>query len=383
MEQNDQSRPTDDQSSTIWDLKDWERRLAPDIAQGSKENSGDSIDSDPGTRSVAHGSIPTYSDSESSLLLSVSREAMACEFEVLQNQHQYEQGTEAAVEALDLIQEVEGALSVYKPTSDFSRLNRAESQPTVVGIEALEVLSLGKFLHQVTSGTFDITAGTLSEAWGFSRRKGKLPTSKEIEESSSKVGSQHLQIDEENSRISLAQPGLQINPGGIGKGYALDLASQRLVSANVFDFMIHGGLSSIAARGSHRNADEPGWYVSLMHPLRPEQSLGRVRLMNKALATSGSGKQFFHFGGRRYSHIIDPRTGYPAEGTLSATVICTCAAIADALATAFFVMSLEEVGEFCKKRPYISAILVHQGSGKGLCIETFNCGEEIWSASSQ
>lgn len=320
---------------------------------------------------------------EERLLLSVARSAMACEFEVLLNQHQYPQGPERALAALDLVEHLELKLSVYKLHSDLSLLNRFGAQrPITVCADTLRLVQLACDLHQLTAGAFDLTAGSLSEAWGFSRRQGALPTPEQIAEALQVVGSQWIDIDAQRSQVALRKAGVKTNPGGIGKGYALDRAAGHLGHEGVKDFLIHGGLSSVVARGDRQHPDVGGgWLVSLRHPLRLEQVLGTIRLRNQALGTSGSGKQFFHFGGRRYSHIIDPRSGWPAEGLLSATVICASGAVADALATALFVMGRERAVEFCAANPQISAILLEHESPSGrLRIEAINVPEGQWAS---
>lgn len=319
---------------------------------------------------------------EERLLLSVARPAMACEFEVLLNQHQYPQGPERALAALDLIEHLELKLSVYKLHSDLSLLNRFGAQrPITVCSDTLRLVQLACDLHQLTGGAFDLTAGSLSEAWGFSRRQGALPTPEQIADALQVVGSHWIDIDAHSSQVALRKAGVKTNPGGIGKGYALDRAAAHLWDEGVKDFLIHGGLSSVIARGNRQHPHVGGgWLVSLRHPLRMEQVLGTIRLRNQALGTSGSGKQFFHFGGRRYSHIIDPRSGWPAQGLLSATVICASGAVADALATALFVMGRERAVEFCAAYPQISAILLEQESPSGrLRIEAINVPEGQWS----
>src|SRR5690606_4402755 len=125
-------------------------------------------------------------------------------------------------------------------------------------------------------------------------------------------------------------------------------------------FLLHGGNSSVLARGSSdatagSEHDDAGWWIGLRHPLRPDQRVGQVRLLNSALGTSGSGTQFFIHKGRRYGHILDPRSGWPAQNVLSTTVIAPTAAEADALATAFYVMGSSAVEEFCQRHPQISA----------------------------
>jgi thiamine biosynthesis lipoprotein len=125
--------------------------------------------------------------------------------------------------------------------------------------------------------------------------------------------------------------------------------------------------------------DTEGWTVALRHPLRHEQRLGEITLRDRALGTSGSGNQFFHFAGKRYGHVIDPRTGYPADGVLSATVLAPTAAQADALATAFFVMGPEDTLSFCQAHPELGALLVCPGEQIG-SVEILAVGidDSVW-----
>ncbi len=316
------------------------------------------------------------------LLLSVARAAMACEFEVLFNQFQYPKAADRACEALDLVEQLENRLSVYKPHSDLSILNRFGAQRAVpLSRDTLTLLLLAQDMHRLTNGAFDVTAGSLSEVWGFSRRQGVIPSSDQIAEALQCVGSELLKLDVPAGLGSVQRAGVRTNPGGIGKGYALDRAAQHLVQAGINDFMIHGGLSSVVARGDRQHPTTAGgWLVSLRHPWRVEQLLGTIRLRDNALGTSGSGKQFFHFGGQRYSHIIDPRSGWPAQGLLSTTVICRSGGVADALATALFVLGLEQAQEFCQANPEVSAILVVGDSGKTRPhVQTFNVDEGVWT----
>ena len=349
-------------------LVQWFQRLAPS-APSPNANAGDS----PKSRPTA---IPER------MLLSIARAAMACEFEVLLNQFQYPQGGDRAVEALDLIEQLESRLSVYKPRSDLSVLNRFGSQrPIPLSSDALALLQLAQDIHLWTGGAFDITAGSLSEAWGFSRRQGVMPSSEQIADALQVVGSQLLELDLSLGQGRLLRSGVKTNPGGIGKGYALDRAAQCLVAGGIDDFMIHGGLSSVVARGNRQHPQTGGgWLVSLRHPWRVEQVLGTIRLRDEALGTSGSGKQFFHIGGRRYSHIIDPRSGWPAQGLLSATVICRSGAVADALATALFVMGPEAAKNFCDTHPGIRAVLIVASDREAQPqMELINISSSQWS----
>jgi len=143
--------------------------------------------------------------------------------------------------------------------------------------------------------------------------------------------------------VSFRKSGLQLNSGGIGKGYALDRASEILEGDRIEDFLIHGGRSSVIAKGNRYDVDSQiGWRIAVSHPEQPKIQLGAIRLQNQALGTSGPANQFFYYNGVRYGHIIDPRSGWPACGMLSVTVIHPSAAWADALATGLYVLGPEQ-----------------------------------------
>jgi thiamine biosynthesis lipoprotein len=145
----------------------------------------------------------------------------------------------------------------------------------------------------------------------------------------------------------------------------LDRCAEHLRRAGIEDFLIHGGNSSVLARGAQGSAgpDSPGgrpagWIVGLPHPLRPDRRLHEIRLRDRSLGTSGSQAQSFWHEGRRYGHILDPRTGWPARNALTATAVAPSAMLADALSTAFYVMRPEEVLDYCRARPHLAAIVI-------------------------
>jgi len=314
------------------------------------------------------------------LELQVSRRAMACEFAVFFDTNRYQHGTEAAMSALDLIESLEQQMTVYRGDSEISTLNaRAAAAPVRVEPRLFRLLERAVQLSEQTGGAFDVTSGPLSKVWGFHRREGRIPTEADLKQTMNHVGSHLLQFDPARRTIGFARQGVEINLGSIGKGYALDRAAEQLKTDEVRDFLIHGGASSIWAGGSAsgRSEDEgPGWLVGIRHPARPGKRLVEVLLHERGLATSGSAVQHFHHRGKKYGHIIDPRSGWPAETNLSSTVIAPTAAEADALATAFFVMTLDEIEAFCGEHTEIGAIVVTAGERKG-AIETheFNLDE--------
>lgn len=312
-------------------------------------------------------------------LLHVSRDAMACEFEIFFDPVRYPSGADVSVVALDLIAALEDQLTVYRETSEVSRLNAIASfRPVEVEAGLFQLLQRAQELSRQTGGAFDVTAGQLSKTWGFLRREGKVPTQPEIDDALATVGSESLELNAERQTVQFLKPGAELNLGAIGKGYALDRAADLLAEKGLGDCMLHGGNSSVLSRGQ-REEQVDHWTVALKHPLRPNDRLGEFYLRNQALGTSGSGSQYFHHGGRRYGHIIDPRTGWPAEAVLSSTVIAPTAAEADALATALYVMTLDEAAAFSRLRTDVAALLVTHGKHPGqIELHPFNLPAEAW-----
>lgn len=312
---------------------------------------------------AAADAAPPLSLSDS-YLIHFGRRAMACQFEVFLNAGQYPEATSAALAALDLIDGLEAQMTAYQETSEISQINRLAAEgPVLVEPQLLELLRYALQLHAETAGAYDITSGPLSKVWGFFRRQGQLPDNAALEQTLALVGSQHVEIDAAGQTIRFQRAGMELNLGSIGKGYALDRAADVLTKAGIGDFFWHGGQSSILARGS-RAGSEGGWLVSLGDPLRPGKQLMQLRLQNRAMGTSGAGTQFFRHEGRRYGHILDPRTGWPAEGVYSASALAPTAAQADALATAFYVMGPEATLEYCGRHPDIAAVMVCPAEGR-------------------
>jgi len=301
-------------------------------------------------------------------LLHVGRSAMACEFEIVLNAGEYPEGPEVALRALDTVEQLEAQLTVYRDSSEASQLNAlAASEPAVVAENLFALLSQAVQLGADTAGAFDITAGPLSKVWGFYRRAGRVPGEEELRAALERVGHRYLELDPQQRSVRFLREGVEINLGAIGKGYALDCCAALLTAAGIGDFLLHGGTSSILARGSRAGGREGdrGWTVALRHPFRPEQRLAEFRLRDRALGTSGSAAQHFFHQGKRYGHILDPRTGQPADAVVSATVLAPTAALADALSTAFYVLGAEGAAHYCATHPEVSAWLVLPDSRAG------------------
>jgi thiamine biosynthesis lipoprotein len=312
-----------------------------------------------GTAGEASTDHEPVSPGADTYLVHVSRAAMACQFEFLFNAGQYPQATEVACQALDLVERLEAQLTIYRDTSELSRVNRLASD-TSISVEPglFALLARAHALSILTEGAFDITSGPLSKVWGFHQRAGAIPTPEALAEALDRVGYQHLRLDPITSSIQFDRPGIELNLGAIGKGYALDQCADWLAPAGVDHYLLHGGQSSVIARGQRAGNPHPGWTVGVLHPLRPGKRLLEIDLVDAALATSGAANQHFRDQGKRFGHILDPRTGHPADQVWSSTVIAPTAEEADALSTAFFVLGPTAAEEFTRQYPQLGVILV-------------------------
>jgi thiamine biosynthesis lipoprotein len=301
--------------------------------------------------------------------LVVGREAMACRFEVAFNAGEVPEATELAIAALDLVDGIEELISIYRDSSELARLNAAAASGWVeVSPDVVDLLARARELHDRTAGAFDIAAGSIVRAWGFLRRQGRTPSPAELAAATAACGMRWVELDAAAGRVRFLRPGVEINPGAIGKGWAIDRAVESLAAAGVRSVLVHGGQSSVRGRGT-QGPDVPGrhgWRVGLRHPLRPGRRLATITLDDRALGTSGSGTQFFIDRGRRLGHILDPRTGLPAEGVISATVLAESAAEADALATALYVLGPAGIPRIAPPGGPQAAILVLPGEGGGI-----------------
>jgi thiamine biosynthesis lipoprotein len=294
-------------------------------------------------------------------LLRVGRRAMATTFEVLLP-YGAAGGLAAAEAAFDEIDRLESQLTVYRDDSEVSRLNRlAAAEPVPVEENLFGLLALAARITEATDGAFDVTAGPLIKAWGFFRRQHRLPPAHERAALLRQVGMRHVVLEAERRAVRYLRPGVEINLGSIGKGYALDRAARVLAEEKgLRAALLHGGHSSVYALGKQPGSDR-GWPVGIRHPWDPERRLAVVRLRDRALGTSAATFQHLEYGGRKLGHIIDPRSGWPAEGMASASVVAPSAAEADALATAFFILGVDRARAYCAVHPQIGAVLLPAG----------------------
>lgn len=329
-----------------------------------------------------HGDSPLVESERPQPLASFSRRAMACEFEIQIAAGRDGQTQQSVLDALDLLEPLEAQMTIYRTTSEVLEINRlAAEEPVKVESRLFGLLQLADRLHRKTNGALDITSGPLSEVWGFSRRQGRMPADAEIAEALERVGMGDVVLDAADESVSFRHYGLSLHLNCIGKGYALDRIAEFLTVGAVDDCLLHGGRSSVLARGRCPGGADNGWRIGLRHPVWPEVLLGEFVLRNEALGTSGSATQSFVHEGRRYGHLIDPRTGWPVESVYTATVLAPSAAEADALSTAFYIMGPDETAAYCAAHPGIAAVLVCPGEAEGnVRVLASNLDENRWLA---
>jgi len=280
---------------------------------------------------------------------------MACRFEVTLVAEDAMHVDDARA-ALDEADRVEALLTVFRPESELSRVNQraADGSPAVddVDEELWALLVRAGRLHEQTDGAFDLTSTPLTRCWGFLHRAGALPSIDAIASARELVGMSALEFAAPG-KLRFGRPGIEINLNAMGKGYALDRMAAVLRGRGVSRALVSGGRSSVLAIG----APQGGWPIDLESPQTERPHLARLRLHDGALGTSGAGEQFVVVDGTRYGHVIDPRSGWPARGVLSASVVTGNAADADALSTAFLVGGPELAEGYCRAHANTLALL--------------------------
>jgi len=251
----------------------------------------------------------------------------------------------AAAAAFAEVHRLDRLLSNYKPDSEWSAVNRSAARgPVTVSAELFDLLSACLTYTRQSDGAFDITVGPLMRVWGFytiegglpRQNDGALPRQADVTRALSRVGSRHVTLDSATRTVRFDRDGVELDPGGIGKGYAVDRMVSALKRHGLETALVSGGSSTIYGLGAP--PDEPqGWKIAIQVPGAPDRTAADVFLRDTSLSTSGGYEKFFWAAGRIYSHIMDPRTGYPARGTASVSVLAPHAIDSEAWAKPYFV----------------------------------------------
>ena len=260
--------------------------------------------------------------------------------------------------SFDEVDRIEALLSNYQSSSELSRINReAPDHVVTTDPETFAFLRTSLDWSRRTGGAFDTTVGPLMRAWGFFFDHGRIPSRAQLQSLRKQVGWQKVLLDPANRTVQFANHAhIEFDPGGIGKGYAVDHIVALLRQQHVTAALISAGSSTIYAIGSPPGAS--GWLIHVPDPAHPGKVLSTVAVKDMSLSTSGCTEKFFVKNGRRYCHILNPRTMSPVQNMLQTTVISPSATDSDALSTATFVMGARASAHILRSIPHSSAIIV-------------------------
>ena len=262
----------------------------------------------------------------------------------------------AMLAARDSVRVIDSLMSSYRPESDISRVNRgAGGDAEPVSLHTIRVLQQARVYWRLSDGAFDPTVGPLMQAWGFQGTRGRIPGRRVLDSLRTLVGFGRVEVDSGLRRVRLPVRGMQLDLGGIAKGYALDLARAALARPEVESGSIDLG-GNVLVFGVPPNGQ--GWSVSVVHPRDPTRSLALFSLDSGAVATSGDYEHFYRINGRRYAHLIDPRTGMPAHGVVSLTVVAPRGVWSDGLSAALYLLGPDRGVRIADSLPGIAAVWV-------------------------
>ena len=243
--------------------------------------------------------------------------------------------------AIKEISRIESLISSWDKNSQTTLINyNSGIKPVKVDTELFNLISRSIKVSNLSQGAFDISYASLDKVWFFDKKMQKMPSDDQIANSVEKVGFENIILNEKEETVFLKLKGMKIGFGAIGKGYAADRAKEILIKNNVKSGIINAS-GDLTAWGQKPSGED--WMVAIVNPLNKTKVFSWLPIKNKSIVTSGNYERFINFEGKSYSHIIDPRTGYPSQGILSVTIVTENAELADALATSVFVLG-EEIG---------------------------------------
>ena len=256
------------------------------------------------------------------------------------------------VAAFDEMKRIEKLMNVHDPESEISRVNKlADKPPVKVSKEIFMVLKEALEYSRLTSGTFDVSIRPLSRLWGEKGKLKEVPEAREIEKKLPLVNYKNIILNERNQTIEFERKRMAIDLGGVAKGYAVDQAIEVLKKRGIEAALINAG-------GDIRVMGKRAWKVGLQHPRKGNEVLAVIRLKDQAIATSGDYQRYFIKEGKRYHHIINPETGYPAIECMSVTIIASQAIQADILATSIFILGSEKGMELIESLEGVEGIII-------------------------
>ncbi len=263
---------------------------------------------------------------------------------------------------------IENLISSWKQTSQTSEINRnAGVKPVKVAKELLQLIKRSKRISELTDGLYDISYASLDKIWYFNKPMPHLPDSVSVKKSVAKINYKNIVINEEKGTVFLKQKGMKIGFGSIGKGFVAEIVKAYLKKMGVTAGLINAG-GDLTTWGKHPVTGK--WLIQIANPDNILKNAGQFELLDNSVVTSGNYAKYIEFKGKRYSHIIHPKTGWPVRGLKSVTIFCKNTELADALATAVFVMGKETGLELINRLNGIECLLIddenQMHSSKGL-----------------
>lgn len=259
--------------------------------------------------------------------------------------------------AITEIQRIEKLLTTFSNESVTAKINEmAGIEPVEVDEEVFQLIKRAQFISKITQGAFDISYGSLDKKfWNFDLQMTSLPNPIEAKKSVALINFENIILNETNQTVFLKNKGMRIGFGGIGKGYAAEMAKKKLIEANVVSGIVNAS-GDLTAWGFQENG-EP-WTIGIADPNQKNAIFSAFKITNRAVATSGNYEKFVIINNKKYSHTIDPKTGYPVSGIKSVTILAENAEIADALATPVTVMGIDIGLDFINQLKNIGCIIV-------------------------
>lgn len=242
--------------------------------------------------------------------------------------------------AIDEIKRIEQLFTTFKPDSQTNLINdNAAIKPVKVNSEVFELIERSIAISRITQGAFDITYGSIDKSlWNFDKTMTELPSPELAKKMVHLINYNNIVLDREKGTVFLKEKGMRIGFGGIGKGYAAEMAKNRLIENKVQSGIINAS-GDLTAWGKQPNGK--AWTIGIANPDQPESAFSYLEISGKAVATSGNYEKYIMINGKKYSHTIDPKTGLPITGIKSVTVISGNAEFADAMATPIAVMGIK------------------------------------------
>jgi thiamine biosynthesis lipoprotein len=256
---------------------------------------------------------------------------------VAENQQLADDQIEVAIKE---IQRIEKLLTTFSEESQTNEINRnAGITPVVVDLEVFQLIQRANRISKITQGAFDLSYGSIDKSlWNFDITMKSLPSVEIAKKSVRLINYNNIILDEKNTTVFLKEKGMRIGFGGIGKGYAAEMAKRKLQELGVLNGIVNAS-GDLCTWGTQTNGKQ--WTVGIADPNEKIKSFAQMNISNKAIATSGNYEKFITINDKKYSHTINPKTGLPITGISSVTIICSNAEIADAMATPVMVMGIE------------------------------------------